>query len=250
MKNKEVFPSSVDILDQFNGICTECDNLHENEKVLYYRCPHVKYGILLQNPNARNAQDLRGYRGIQWNTNELIESWLKRRIRIFFKSFLESMMKFNLLSKNDYNFNFDDVFDQYCEHQATHEFYFFDAVKCRSNTSLLRVVNFQNCFNRFIQNEISSLSKLELLFVFSTRSWNIIRNNYSLDRMYRNDIEDANVTKAHGYLYKVTNSHKIFYIIPLVHMSFNGYGKSLRNSYFDYLEEGLRIFSNINSYNK
>jgi hypothetical protein len=120
-------------------------------------------------------------------------------------------------------------------------------VKCRASTKELEDDYFDKCFENFLKKEIDYLEP-KLIFAFSSRTWNILKEK--MDKI--ENIENAppikecetkgrryepTLVQAHGYLYSYGNKQ---FIIPLAHMSKRLLQFYLRNSYFDYLADGLK----------
>jgi len=128
------------------------------------------------------------------------------------------------------------------------DFYFTDAVKCRAPTNKLKDEHFEKCFEKFLNEEIRYL-KPKLIFAFSSRAWNILKKKVRMKgvgeappiikRGTEGRTHEPSLVKAHGYLYMHSRGH---FIIPLAHMSRKQFAFYLRNSYFDYLENGLRVY--------
>jgi nicotinamidase-related amidase len=206
----------------------------------------------MQNPGSpKNQKDLRDeIRDLEkekeitakinvWR--KYFKKWVKEKNRIFFERFFRSLKKFGLITsyKN---------FKTYVEKQMFDDFYITDAVKCRAPTSKLKDEHFDTCFEKFLSKEIRYLKPM-LIFAFSSRTWNILKRKISMKSMEhappiikrgtKGHKLEPPLVKAHGYLYK---HGKDQFIIPLTHMSRKQFEFYLRNSYFDYLEDGLRVY--------
>ncbi len=92
--------------------------------------------------------------------------------------------------------------------------------------------------HKLIKKEIK-IVKPKLIFVIGTRAWESIKEIYGLEPKQSCKKEEK-VTKAHGYLFKIKNGP---YVIPLAH--FSGRNNYLRESYLDYLEEGVNKYNAI-----
>lgn len=160
--------------------------------------------------------------------NIALEDWLFKKNETFMLRFLEiinNSRKSKITEKN---------FLEYM--------YFTDLVKYRAGTEDIKIGKKENAeasFDEFIKAEIEEL-KPKLIFTFSTRTWEIIKRKMN-PKLVNKNIKYSNlsaVTNAHGFLYKSQNSD--IYIIPLVHFSRRNF--FLRNSYFDYMKEGVDTY--------
>ncbi len=170
------------------------------------------------------------------NESNDLKGWiLNESNRIFFKRF------FDLL--NPSVLKYDDFNDYVKSGKIYNDVYFFDAVKCRCKTEDLKNSNFINCIKNFFERELDLLTKIELIFVFSTRSWEAFNTIYSpVPKRDCFPSPDGRITKCHGYLYSIEINRRIVKVIPLVHMSPISFNNTLRDSYFDYLMNGLDLY--------
>jgi uracil-DNA glycosylase len=234
--------------------CSECElncKLKKNQYCFYGITGKPKYMIIMQNPGLpKNSKDYKNEVLELEKEKEFaakIEIWQKYfkkwvvKNKVFFEEFFENLKKFGLIKF--------DSFQTYVEHQMFNDFYVTDAVKCRASTKELKDDHFDKCFKNFLKKEIDYLNP-KLIFAFSSRTWNILKEK--MDKM--ENIEKAppikeceakghkhepTLVQAHGYLYSRGNER---FIIPLAHMSKRQLQFYLRNSYFDYLPDGLEAF--------
>lgn len=204
----------------------------------------AKYICIMQNPNLWN-----GYKGspefneyldgkadiIELHKKKLWE-WLSTKNGTFLKKFLESISKNNIPISN-YVSNQD-----LSNNNVLEDFLFTDVVKCRAKTNDITPYT-HVCFKNYLEKELEYVGKGKLIFVFSSRAWNQIYDKY----LKPNSDSDTKIN------FKITNSHgRLFYssilesyFIPLAHFSRTQFNNYLRNSYFDYFEEGLAEYSKI-----
>jgi len=94
----------------------------------------------------------------------------------------------------------------------------------------------------FLSQELALLEHMRLLVCFGLTSWDAIRaicqvSSLGCARVY------AGMTAVHGYPFaaRLKSTGRQFHVIPLAFIL--GQNQFLRNSYFDYLEEGLEVLA-------
>lgn len=227
--------------------CNDC--MDHNDMILYQLHKKAKIGMMMQNPGGdprkkiRNKEEENFINKINIETEDLKTWLLNRTNNSFFSSFFK-MLKPELIRFQ----NFDDYVTS---GNIFADVYFFDAVKCRCKTKKLKDKHFNTCMKNYFNREMKLLENLEVLFIFSTRTWEAFKRMYS-PKFLDNDVSlrGLKVTHCHGYLFSAKINKKEIYVIPLVHMSPVSYNKTLRNSYFDYLKEGLNLFNQLKANKK
>ncbi|MEW6623783.1 MAG: uracil-DNA glycosylase family protein [Bacillota bacterium] len=223
--------------------CNLCSDIAAFEKTFYYNNPSPEIGILMQNPafpSKKEKSELQNAitfeEQIQVQVKYLRE-WVSNSGH-FFKPFFILLKQKGLIS-------YDELANYRYSGGYLSDFYFFDAVKCRSVTKDITLEHFTNC-SRFVERELDQLSKIKIIFSFSSRTWEHFKEKFN-PRLVKKDVQLNNmkVTSAHGHHFSILYKNRIIYVIPLVHMSERIFNNLLRNSYFDYLEEGLDELVNI-----
>ena len=225
--------------------CDICDKDKGAEKDYYIGNLNARIGMLMQNPgigsklNKEKLKDskkqFKNYeKKFEFDTNSL-NNWILSDIYYkFFETFFKLLKSKGLISFNK--------FDDYIKSgDLYNDVYFFDVVKCKKNTENVSKCNLTNCPNKFLYKEFNLFNKLEFIFVFGARTWDVFKKKFPKTELVDKDlkIKSKTVTQIHGYLYKSDIGGRELYVIPLVHMSPRIFNNLLRNSYFDYLEEGL-----------
>lgn len=123
------------------------------------------------------------------------------------------------------------------------QFYVTDFVKGRKRTKELTDADFE-VWAPVLREEIRRLRNLRLILIFGTRTWDAFRllidQQVSLVGGSSYVPPSRSVTDVHGLLFKMSEGNK--FVIPLVHMSHQPFQNALRNTYFDFLKEGLVAF--------
>jgi uracil-DNA glycosylase len=138
-----------------------------------------------------------------------------------------------------------DSFEQYVNsYKYLDDFYFTDLIKCRVETKKLDKEKdcYDRCFDSFLEFEMEYV-KPKLIFAFSTRTWQTLKNRITMSIVNKENNDNLTLAKVHGYLFKAID--KDCFIIPLFHMSQRSFNNLLRDSYFDYLKEGLKKFTEL-----
>jgi hypothetical protein len=133
---------------------------------------------------------------------------------------------------------YDDL-DAYLKGQFFSDFLFMDLVKCRADTDEIKDVHIDTCTQNYLYNELAMYGKNKLIFAFSSRTWEQICSEFIQELKP----QERKVSNVHGRLYRSDTLPA--YFIPLAHFSQRQYNNYLRNSYFDYLEEGIKKYSAI-----
>ena len=236
--------------------CNGCDlrkNIikHYGEKInspydtfhFYYSQSDIKIArfiAIMQNPNPPKEGEIKKPSIIDGDekfiaaNRQFLISWLKTKNGSFLEKFVKILRKYKLLEYVIGDPNFDGSFLK--------DFLFTDIVKCKSYTKSVSPENVGTCHGKYLKKELEQFGKDKLIFVFSSRAWESIYDHYIYMPTQENIDKKLNkVTHVHGQLFKseILNS----YFIPLVH--FSQLNNLLRNSYFEYLEEGLKEYSEL-----
>ena len=115
------------------------------------------------------------------------------------------------------------------------DFYLADVVKYRtdSHTHQQRLASYRE----FLREELQSIDP-DVLFVFGGDAWSLVLSEMNPTLRERIDVDRSKVTDVHGFPFQVNFPIKTT-VVPLVHFSGRVFHSLLRNSYFDYLDEGL-----------
>ncbi|MGI5839400.1 MAG: hypothetical protein ACOX8W_07030 [bacterium] len=93
-----------------------------------------------------------------------------------------------------------------------------------------------------IDRDLKRLPNLRLLFVFGMKNWEALHKRYRPTLLNpRSAPASTRITKVHGLPFSMEFGEKKIVVIPLVQMDQKVFNNLLRNSYFDYLSEGLDI---------
>ena len=216
--------------------------LSDGAEFTLYSLPDGKkrqpYMFIMQNPGMgrkkdykKEIDDIKNAKGGLEKVNQFkryLIVWLKKNSN-FMTNFLNLLKKYQLIT-------FDDV-NAYIEDRFLKDFYVTDLVKCRADTNWLGTnrkrgeIDPSVCFNKFLKEEITKV-KPKLIFLFSSRAWDVFKKIYNLST--------EKLKNAHGNLFKIKDGA---YIIPLAHFSQRQFNNYLRDSYFDYLEEGIKAYT-------
>lgn len=92
-------------------------------------------------------------------------------------------------------------------------------------------------YRGYLRDELQYVDP-EVVFVFGGDAWSLLRSQMDITPEVALDIDLSKVTEAHGYPFRITTPVETT-VIPLVHFSGRIYHSLLRDSYFDYLADGL-----------
>lgn len=175
---------------------------------------------------------------IEYNRNSLFD-WLNGKNSPFLKPFLKHLKSNGLISYDHSSHTIEQL-----REFILRDFLFTDLVKCRAETKQTNK-HFMNCYHEYLSKEIKTICKNKLIFAFSSRTWKVIYealSPYQIETAGDSEIisHKKNLANVHGSLFFIEelNSH----LIPLVHFSQTQFYNYLRNSYFDYFDEGLKEF--------
>jgi len=204
-----------------------------------------KYMMILQNPGGKSLLDFEIDEIVKsgdWSrytekTQGAFANWLAQSNGRFAESF------FGVLKKNGL-IDFESYRDYVDGRMFFDDFIVTDAVKCNADTKLVKQCHIERCGDKFLRNEMLCNPQIDLIFSFSSRTW-----AYIVDRFKPEIISEENgsggcsvrnVSDVHGYLFRLNNNKKI---IPLIHFSKRATSNCLRNSYYEYLDGGLKWYN-------
>ena len=224
--------------------CGRCKFFRKNYFGFYSLNKNAKMMILMQNPGAGNKRIKEEIEGIE-RVGEIkdkisimrkgLNDWILNQNKVFFKRFFHILKEFKLI-------DFDSFESYVSSYKYLDDFYFTDVLKCRIKTNEVKEDNLNRCFDNFLSFEINYV-KPEIIFSFSTRTWQTLRNKIEMNSITDRKLDNMTLARVHGYLFKIKD--KDCFIIPLVHMSQQIFNNLLRDSYFEYLNEGLKTFVDI-----
>jgi len=186
--------------------------------------------IIMQNPGTAQgweldkldkAHDLDKCLGIY---NKALLDWLKSG-KDFFEFFFQTINKFfTKLSKPLDRAKISEIF------------YFSDLCKLRTKRNIIEDYH-------MILREIN-IVKPKLILCFGGMAWSKFYNsdNISIENQSQ---YDHYITQIHGDLLTFNNENVEIPFIPLVHMSPQAYGLTIKDSYFENLEEGLEEYNSL-----
>jgi uracil-DNA glycosylase len=138
------------------------------------------------------------------------------------------------------------------------DFYITDVVKCVAQTRQIHGIP-EHCCSEYLKEElIEKISRTPykkfLIFTFGNVAYRFFQNVkiFELKKVFGKSEwdEDQPVTKRHGYLHLYTHKgieerEKELFVIHLTHLSKRARIFTLRESYFDYLKEGLQSYQEL-----
>lgn len=165
----------------------------------------------------------------QVNVNQrYLKDWLLGKNKQFAETFFSILREFDLIE-------YDDL-DSYLEQAFYDDFVLTDLVKYRVTTQELsssKGGNAELSCDAFLKPELMALDP-DLVFCFGSYCWPVLYRNLDLEPVEGGaQAMTSTVTNAHGFIYESNST----YVLPLMH--FSRQNQSLRNSYFEYLREGL-----------
>jgi hypothetical protein len=199
-----------------------------------------KYIMVMQNPGLpsawQNFEECKDYSKIKEgddfvpNMQRYLIKWLKDKNPHFYKPFFESLREYGLICYND--------LDKYLADDFFSDFLVTDLVKCRAKTENIKKDYIEKCAGDYLCKELECYAPRKLIFAFSSRTWEFLSLRFLVEKL---NGDERRVSNVHGMLFKsnILNAH----LIPLAHFSQRQFNNYLRNSYFDYLKEGLRDYN-------
>ena len=131
------------------------------------------------------------------------------------------------------------------------ESYFTEAVKCadkKEGSKTYRANKARKMCRSILEKEIDII-KPSLIICFGRNAFDSLKDIFGIENIEKygeirkkgNLNIKSGITKLHGYLFKtkIRNSNQSCFIMPLAHYTGQGRNSTLRDSYTDYLKEGI-----------
>ena len=194
---------------------------------------HKKFMIIIQNPGSGKKKSQERNELNATSTDEefirvcrkYLQLWINEKInKEFWNNFI------NKLKKIEPELTTENILDY---------FSITDIIKRRTKNrqDKLKVEGFERSI---LEEEIKSIAP-QLIFVFGSRAWNSIRDIFKENIIPKSNCNIKKpVNKAHGHLFQLKTLN--IYIIPALHFSNKVRMNCPRESYSDYLEEGINKF--------
>lgn len=250
-----------EILDNYYsraGYCKRCPLADKERGIHFYNDSFKQNKILIfQNPGEGRSEEDK-------EKSSKIKSFMKARdmdqlVKVcqeafkgwktdFFSDFFDTLKEREIV-------NFDTFNTYKRTSNLFRDFYITDVVKCVAKTGEIYGKPEQYCSNYLKKELLKKISKTSdkrvLIFTFGNVAYRFFQNSkiFELKKVFgKTELhKDEPVTKRHGYLHLYTNKgiegrEKEFYVIHLTHLSKRARIFTLRESYFDYLKEGLQSY--------
>ncbi|MBI4316448.1 MAG: hypothetical protein HY679_10960 [Chloroflexi bacterium] len=136
--------------------------------------------------------------------------------------------------------------EEYLEKQFLSDFLVTDLVKCRAETEKLKKEHIKTCAELYLSRELQNYGRGKLIFAISSRTWEFLGTEFNAKQVRLRFVgeahdDDQKVAKAHGKLFRSEALNS--YFIPLAHFSQRQFNNYLRDSYFEYLKDGLKEYA-------
>jgi len=204
-----------------------------------------KFVIVMQNPGLpQQWRESDEYKDMsKANKNNFVAhmqthliDWLKVNRR-FAEGFFKALSENKLIHYGN--------LEEYLEKQFLSDFLVTDLVKCRAETKTLKEEHIKTCAKFYLSKEIQSYGRGKLIFAISSRTWEFLRTKFNAKQVRPRFVgeahdDDQTVAKAHGKLFRSEALNS--YFIPLAHFSQRQFNNYLRDSYFEYLKDGLKEY--------
>jgi len=234
----------ISVLEQDNEKFEDIKTLHDecNENAIIGKS---KVERIRKLHDACNENEL-----IDFNKDEMCK-YLAKDNSDFYSGFICKLVNCKMINIRESNESSKDY--------LFNNFIVTDIVKCLSTTyDLDHIKNTSGkkcaeiCFKKHFSVELrrflNSNHTKKLVIIFGSRTWNIIQDKLELvpteNSLEHNGKKYTPVTIWHGCLFysEKREDLKNAYFIPLVHLSQRTFSMCLRDSYFDYFEEGLKKY--------
>lgn len=196
------------------------------------------YAFIVQNPGQlQRRHEMEGIREAQSPLDyvrtyqKYAVDWLIEKNAHFSREFFPMLDRNGLISLDDGDWN------RYVREEFYDDFYLTDLVKYRVRTGDIDDEHRQAGLEEHLGPELRRLGP-DVVFAFSSRVWNTFLENLNPTPLSNGAGLDSKVSRAHGYLYHIENPIDA-YVVPLSHFSSRVYALLLRDSYFEYLADGL-----------
>jgi len=243
----------TDIEKIFNEI-RDCARCPFKDKGFTFYADHTtpyEFMLVLQNPlstskrrslemeEAESAHNLK--QRVKVHQRYFSDWFLFRKNRKFIERFLNLFKEYKLIDLDNH--------EEYIKHEFFDDFYVTDLIKYWCTTSEIEEKHVEHAV-KHLQREIS-LVKPRLIISFGTRVWEALKGQFKLKAYQRweskvdPDRDKETVSNVHGFLFKSCSpppNHEVF-VIPLVHLSARTRNMLLRDSYIQYLREGIQLYA-------
>ena len=246
---------SEDRIREVFDLVRECQDCAFKKRGFTFYADHAsgyKYMLILQNPlwnpkrykeekeKAEQARDLE--QRVRVHQGYMLRWFLSRNERFIIR-FLDLCKKYRLIEYGNPRTYIED-------RRFFEDFYVTDLIKYWCKTQEIKDEHLRHAIDH-LATEVDAV-KPNLAFVFGTRVWETFQDRFHPEpcqELTGIDPErgDNRVSNVHSYLFSSVSKsigHK-FFVIPLAHMSERARYMLLRDSYFEYLEDGLRCFSSL-----
>lgn len=189
-----------------------------------------KVMVIMQNPGKISKKDLPRFDDVHNLTvclalyNTLLWEWVTGLNR-FFPRFLKNVNSYFLNIKNP------------TDNMIFNNIYFSDIIK--STLSDKEIIDPEVSF-KWVIEEIRIIKPI-VIFCFGCAAWQIFLKQKMVEKIEYPIYKQ--ISLVHGELFYLTIDEKKIPIIPLVHMSPRSFNPTIKDTYFCYLEEGLKNFS-------
>lgn len=232
-----------DVRDKFEdkGMTVDADTLEKSTYTYYHdwESESPSFGFFLQNPGTlkprHEGRDLLAAS----NPLDYVEvyqryaaEWFVDKNEHFSGRFFPLLGDLGLIDIDDWK--------TYVQGKFFEDFYMTDLVKYRVTTGDIKAKHRTESYEEQLKHELEALD-LELVFAFSSRLWKTLHEEVDLEGLTDGAPDSDSVSSCHGHLYRAGEPLDSF-VIPLSHYSGQIFGHYLRDSYFEYLEEGLMKF--------
>jgi|GEM_PF-3862455 len=169
--------------------------------------------------------------GFADNQPQILTEWMKSA-REYFRQFLAVLRTRELIVYED--------LDQYIKTgEIYNDFRFIAADATVRKSSILKAGRLGGSTGN-VDRDLKYLPNLRLLFVFGMKNWEALHKRYRLTLLGPRTLPSSTrITKVHGLPFCMEFGGQKIIVIPLVQMDQKVFNNLLRNSYFDYLGEGL-----------
>jgi hypothetical protein len=235
-----------DLIEEYGDNCKYCSF------AFYYSQQDIdknkyKYIMIMQNFALHNnwdkEEEYHTYSRLKEGDDiiKIMQCYLKKCFKEDNKHFSEQF--FNIL--REYHLIMYNNLEEYFDNYFLSEFIVTDLVKCRANTEKVSDRQIKTCAEYYLCKELKNYASGKLIFTFSSRTWKFLYHSEEIQPKLvndnHNDSEQDKISNIHGMLFRSEklNAH----LIPLAHFSKRQFNYYLRNSYFNYLEDGLKKYT-------
>lgn len=229
---------------QGSGFDTTPEIVRKSTYTYYYDWERddPEYVFLVQNPGTLSRRhEMKGIRAsrspIEYvrTYRTYAQEWLLEKNEHFSSRFFPLLTRYGLLEGAE-------EWRTYLKEGFYDDFYLTDLIKYRVKTGDIGDRHRRAGFEEHLHEELRLVDP-ELVFAFSARVWDTLREELDLRPVSDGAVPDATVSNAHGHLYRATGALDT-HVLPLSHFSMRVYALLLRDSYFEYLHDALSAYPN------